>query len=104
MLENQVEELEIINEDYEEKQLQWNIARYYCNFFSRVLKIHLLLSLCRTCTTYRSTLNGATECHPFGKIFLKPEVFPNGVSQTESRKSAPKVVELDSSYDGILRR
>lgn len=29
MLENQVEELEIINEDYEEKQLQWNIARYF---------------------------------------------------------------------------
>lgn len=27
MLESQVEELEIINEDYEEKQLQWNIAR-----------------------------------------------------------------------------
>ncbi|CAH3013773.1 unnamed protein product [Porites evermanni] len=27
MLENQVEELEIINEDYEEKQLQWNITR-----------------------------------------------------------------------------
>ncbi|KAJ7375844.1 hypothetical protein OS493_038471 [Desmophyllum pertusum] len=27
MLENQVEELEIINEDFEEKQLQWNIAR-----------------------------------------------------------------------------
>lgn len=33
MLENQVEELEIINEDYEEKQLQWNVARYYCIFF-----------------------------------------------------------------------
>lgn len=28
MLENQVEELEIINEDFEEKQLQWNITRY----------------------------------------------------------------------------
>ena len=28
MLENQVEQLEIINEDYEEKQLQCNIARY----------------------------------------------------------------------------
>ena len=27
MLENQVEELEIINEAYEEKQLQWNITR-----------------------------------------------------------------------------
>lgn len=27
MLENQVEELEIINEDFEEKQLQWNITR-----------------------------------------------------------------------------
>ncbi|KAJ7374103.1 hypothetical protein OS493_009435 [Desmophyllum pertusum] len=27
MLENQVEELEIINEDFEEKQLQWNLAR-----------------------------------------------------------------------------
>lgn len=33
MLENQVEELEIINEDYEEKQLQWNVARYYFIFF-----------------------------------------------------------------------
>ena len=29
MLENQVEELEIINEDFEEKQLQWNIIRYW---------------------------------------------------------------------------
>lgn len=29
MLENQVEELEIINEDFEEKQLQWNITRYW---------------------------------------------------------------------------
>ena len=28
MLENQVEELEIINEDFEEKRLQWNITRY----------------------------------------------------------------------------
>ncbi|XP_022780494.1 citron Rho-interacting kinase-like [Stylophora pistillata] len=27
MLENQIEELEIINEDFEEKQLQWNITR-----------------------------------------------------------------------------
>lgn len=27
MLENQVEQLEIINEDYEEKQLQYNITR-----------------------------------------------------------------------------
>jgi len=32
MLENQVEELEIINEDYEEKQVQWNVARY-CRVF-----------------------------------------------------------------------
>lgn len=41
MLESQVEELEIINEDYEEKQLQWNIARYSCNFFSGLIR-HLL--------------------------------------------------------------
>jgi len=41
MLENQVEELEIINEDYEEKQLQWNIARYCCSFFSGEIR-HLL--------------------------------------------------------------
>lgn len=33
MLENQVEELEIINEDYEEKQLQWNVKRYHCLYF-----------------------------------------------------------------------
>ena len=41
MLENQVEELEIINEDYEEKQLQWNIARYYCNcdFYSGLIQL-----------------------------------------------------------------
>lgn len=34
----------------------------------------------------------ATKCHPFGKIFVKPEVFPIDVSQTESPMSTPKVV------------
>lgn len=35
---------------------------------------------------------------------MKPEVFLIGVSQTESPTSTPKVVALDSSYDGRLRR
>lgn len=51
------------------------------------------------------TLNRATKCHPFRRsVFVKPEVFLIGVSQTESPTSTPKVVALDSSYDGRLRR
>lgn len=91
-----MEELEIINEDYEEKQLQWNIARYYCNFFSGVICYLLHVSL------WQHYTDRATKCYRFGKIFEKPEVFPINVSQTESPISTPKVVTLDSSYRRML--